>query len=296
MNFLTKASLAILAGIALSATLPLTAADAPAPAPAVEKIERKLLSSHDAIATFVGLKEHRCMGRTALCPDRCGDSGTMATFSIVKYLDYQKPGKYGDAQAKTFSFLINKVQPDLVKGLQAGDTVRLTWRHDYVTHTDAEGRSGSAPERPVSKIQKLTGEEAAALIADPPKPPEGTASVPPTLTVTGEIPASLESFEGIAHVMVFEYNPMLADAAATQIGTKDIPVKHAKGTADTIKAEFADLKPKAGNDPMPPRYYTVVNVFADAAKTKRVMGTGDFCKIFEKGAPDSVKAKLVPAN
>lgn len=295
MNLLTKTSVAIVASLAIYSSQPMMAAD-DAAAPAGTKIERKMLSSHDTIATFKGLKEHRCMGRTALCPDRCGDSGTMASFSIVKYLDYQKPGQYGDPQAKTFSFLIHKAQPDLVKGLQAGDTVRLVWCHDYVTRTDAAGRSGSSPERLVSKIQKLTKEETVTLMNGPQKPPESAAAILPDLTVTGEIPASLESFEGIAHVLVFEYNPMLADAPATQITTKDVPVKHAKGTADTIKAEFADLKPKAGNGPMTPRYYTVVNVFADAAKTKRVMGTGDFCKIFEKGAPDSIKAKLVPAN
>lgn len=295
MNILIQSSLTLLAGIALISVLPVAAAEAPA-ASATEKIERKLLSSHDTIATFDGLKEQRCLGRTALCPDRCGHSGTMATFSIVNYLDYQKPGEYGDPQAKTFSFLINKTQPELAKGLQAGDTVRLMWRHDYVTRTDAAGRGGSAPERPVGKIEKLTKEEAEAWMKGQQKPPEGAAAGQPALTVAGEIPASLESFDGVARFLVFEYNPMLADAPATQIGTKDLPVKHVKGTSDTIKAEFADLLPKAGTGPMALRYYTVLEVFADIAKTKRVMGTGEFCKIFEKGAPDTVKPKLVPVN
>jgi hypothetical protein len=291
MNLLTKTTLAILTGMALFSSLPMTAAETPAGT----KITRKLLSSHDTIATFDSLKEHRCMGRTALCPDRCGDSGTMATFSIIKYLDYQKPGKYGDPQAKTFSFLISKAGPELVKGLQTGDTVRLSWNHDYVTRTDAEGRGGSSPERPVLKIQKLTREEANALMKGQPKAPDA-AAILPDLTVTGEVPAALDSFDGVAEILVFEYNPMLADAPATRIGNQDIPVKHVKGTATAIKTEFAVLKPKTGNGPMTPRHYTVVNVFADAGKTKRVMGTGDFCKIFEKGAPDSVKVKLVPAN
>lgn len=292
MNLLTKVSLTVVAGFVLSSALPLSAADVPA----AEKVERKLLSSHDTIATFSGLKEQRCMGRTALCPDRCGHSGTLATFSIVKYLDYQKPGQYGDPQAKTFSFLIDKAKPDLLNGLQAGDTVQLVWRHDYVTRTDAAGRGGSAPERPIVKIQKLTKEEAEALIQKNSQPKAPAAAVLPSLILTGEILATLDAFDGIAEILVFEYNPMLADAPATKIATKDVPVKHAKGTAEILKVEFASLQPKADNGPMSFRYYTVINVFADAAKTKRVMGTGEFAKIFVKGTPDNVKIKLVAAQ
>ena len=86
--------------------------------------DRQLLSSHDTVARFTGIKDHRCMGRTALCPDRCGDSGNLASFTVVRYLDYRKPG----------------------------DTVRLTWRHDYVT------RNGSKfPERPISGISPDPG-------------------------------------------------------------------------------------------------------------------------------------------
>lgn len=139
----------------------------------------------------------------------------------------------------------------------------------------------------------------AATNAPPVERPEQRAPVGaalPNLTVTGDIAATLDDFVGVAQVQVFQYDPRLADARATRIGNKIVEVKHSKGTAETIKAEFADLKPKVDGNPASLRYYAVVDVFADAAKTRRVMGTGEFCKIFERGCPDTVSAKLVPAN
>lgn len=41
-----------------------------------------------------------------LCPDRCGHSGKLATFAIVKYLRYEKPGEFGDPRQEQFLVLI----------------------------------------------------------------------------------------------------------------------------------------------------------------------------------------------
>lgn len=120
--------------------------------------QRQLLSSHDTVARFAGLKDHTCMGRTALCPDRCRHSGKLATFEIVKYLNYGKPGQYGDPQQTQFMVLIedNMKSPKVpaailnaVMALKPGDLVHLKWNHDYVT------RNGSSfPERPIVLMEK----------------------------------------------------------------------------------------------------------------------------------------------
>lgn len=131
-----------------------------------EMNKRDLLSSHDTIAKFTGITDHKCRGLTALCPDRCGHSGRMANFEIVKYLGYEKPGKYGDEQQKTFNVLIEdnmkhaKVPEATLKAIDAlkpGATVRLKWNHDYVT------KNGSKfPERPIVSIEPMTPEQAEA--------------------------------------------------------------------------------------------------------------------------------------
>lgn len=156
-----------LLGIVVVSVAPMASAEQePAkPAPAAE--QRELLSSHDTIARFTGVSEHRCRGLTALCPDRCGHSGRLATFEIVKYLAYQKPGKYGDEKGKTFSVLIEdnlknvKVSDAVFKtinSLKPGTMVRLQWNHDYVT------REGSRfPERPIVRVEVLTPEQAETL-------------------------------------------------------------------------------------------------------------------------------------
>ena len=132
--------------------------------------QRELLSDHQTVAKLEGVKMRKCMGRTSLCPDRCGHSGNFASFQIVGYLSYKKPGKYGDEQAKTYLFQVDdnngnpKIDKELaatVSALKEGDTVLLNWRHDYVT------REGSKfPERIVYKLQRITAEEGDKLLKD----------------------------------------------------------------------------------------------------------------------------------
>ena len=128
--------------------------------------KRELLSSHDTVAKFTGITDYKCHGRTALCPDDCGHSGRMANFEIVKYLGYEKPGKYGDEQQKTFKVLIEdnkknaKVPAEILKAIEAlkpDTTVHLKWNHDYVTKNGS-----SSPERPIVSIEPMTPEQVEA--------------------------------------------------------------------------------------------------------------------------------------
>lgn len=117
------------------------------------------LSRHETVAEFRSTNYHRCMGLTSLCPDQCGESGTLATFKIVNYLNYEKLGEYGDPKCDEFSFLVEnnmkhpKVPADTlaaINSLKAGDFVLLSWKHDYVTSQD-----GSSPERPITRLEKI---------------------------------------------------------------------------------------------------------------------------------------------
>jgi hypothetical protein len=124
--------------------------------------KRELLSAHDTVARFTELKEHKCMGRTSLCPDRCGHSGRLATFEIVKYLNYEKPGEFGDPKQESFQILIEdnmknlKVSAeirDAILALMPGDSVHLKWNHYYVTRDGS-----SSPERTLTLLEKRKSE------------------------------------------------------------------------------------------------------------------------------------------
>lgn len=127
-----------------------------------EKAKREMLSTHETIAEFQGLEYRLCRGRTGRCPDKCGDSGEFATFKIVKYLKYEKPGKYGDPKQETYRIQVTdfhrksieeKLAPKISK-LKKGDKVMLAWRHDYVTT-----KGGSEfPDRVVTKLQNMEEE------------------------------------------------------------------------------------------------------------------------------------------
>lgn len=129
--------------------------------------KREMLSRHQTVAQFAGTAYHKCLGMTSLCPDKCGSSGDMATFQILKYLSYEKPGKYGDEQQKRYQFLVQDNMKNLkvpagvkatIDSLNAGDYVLLDWQHDYVT------KGGSKfPERNVLQLKRISREEADKL-------------------------------------------------------------------------------------------------------------------------------------
>lgn len=143
--------------------------------PAAPREQRQLLSSHDTLATFEGISDHRCMGATRLCPDRCGSSGKLATFKITRYLAYAKPGEYGDPKQDKFMVLIEDTQKNAkvaepilkaINALKPGDIVRLKWNHDYVTRERSK-----SPERPIVSLTTLTPEEAEKAISEKTPPP-----------------------------------------------------------------------------------------------------------------------------
>ena len=79
----------------------------------------------------------------------------MAEFTVVDYLDYSKPGKYGDERQKAYHQRLSDASPhvrELVAGLAPGTAVRLSWEHDYVTRTSKGGTSQS-PERHITALE-----------------------------------------------------------------------------------------------------------------------------------------------
>lgn len=154
-------ALSLIAFLIVTALLGLGAGTHAAPP---RKSGRELLSAHETVAQFTGVAFHQCRGLTALCPDKCGSSGDVATFKILGYLLYKKTGEYGDPMQESFMFQIEdnmknlKVTPELratVAALKKDDYVLLSWNHDYVTKDGS-----SSPDRPVTKVSKITKEEA----------------------------------------------------------------------------------------------------------------------------------------
>jgi hypothetical protein len=116
----------------------------------------KNLATHETIARFDGLKYKKCMGRTSECPDKCGKSGEIATFTILEYTKFNKTGKYG-AEQKQFHVQLTDFNRKPLEGIyplpsniRKGDKVILNWNHDYVTKNHS-----SYPIYPVTKIEKL---------------------------------------------------------------------------------------------------------------------------------------------
>ena len=135
--------------------------------------KRELLAENNTVAKFTGIAYQQCRGMTALCPDQCGGSGDFASFQIVSYLVYRKPGQYGDPKTTTYTFQVEdnmknlKVPKELaaeVRGLKPGDYVLLNWRHDYVTRFEEGGRFAQFPERPITMLRKISKDEAAQLM------------------------------------------------------------------------------------------------------------------------------------
>ncbi|WP_197457909.1 hypothetical protein [Akkermansia sp. KLE1797] len=136
--------------------VPPASSDAPeAPLPSGE-----LLSDHVAEAEFTGIIHRKCMFMTSLCPDKCDHPKDFATFWIIKYLDYRKPGKYGDEKQEKLMVDVNPAHKPILQdasvlkqiaALKPGDKVVLHWSHYYM-HQD----SSSFPQRPVISIKPLS--------------------------------------------------------------------------------------------------------------------------------------------
>lgn len=120
----------------------------------------EVLAKHNTIAKFEGSKFRLCRGRTAACPEKCGDSGEYANFTILRYTEYEKPGKYGDPKQESYSIQISDFHkkpvgdPELAKtiaSLKQGDEVVLGWNHLY-----GEIQPGlMSPKRVVVELKKV---------------------------------------------------------------------------------------------------------------------------------------------
>lgn len=129
--------------------------------PGSSKETRTLLAMHETKAILIEIKDHKCMGRTSACPEKCGHSGKVATFQIKEYINYEKKDKWGSQKQnifhiqltgcrKTSSFKQNSSIIAKVNSLDIGDEVLLSWNHNRVkSNTKSHG------EREVIKLQKL---------------------------------------------------------------------------------------------------------------------------------------------
>mmetsp|Transcript_10309 Transcript_10309/g.21679 ORF Transcript_10309/g.21679 Transcript_10309/m.21679 type:complete len:133 (-) Transcript_10309:627-1025(-) len=119
---------------------------------------RETLAVHETRSRFSGVVQMPCRHLTSRCPDRCNHGGAVAVFDVEEYVRYEKPGHYGDAEAKKFHVKLNDpCQPKdaivLLESLKGGEKVQLNWNHDYVTRTYENGGSSKSPERPVTLLE-----------------------------------------------------------------------------------------------------------------------------------------------
>lgn len=141
--------------------------------PLPEKAE--LLASNTVVAQYLAMEERPCMGRTALCPDRCGHALRLARFLVLSNEQYEKSGQYGDDKAEPGNLLLldaaNEVpgQSELVlqrlAELKPGQVVRIVQRHYY-----AEYNGVHTPIRPVELIEVLKDGACEDLLPSPQDP------------------------------------------------------------------------------------------------------------------------------
>ena len=134
-----------------------------------------VLAEHQTIARYSGAPYSVCRGLTGACPENCGNSGEFATFAIVDYLHYDKPGQYGDDRQTSRRVQISDFHRrplgadklpsglgEVIASLDENDLVYLAWNHLY-----GEISPGvTAPIRPILELRKVTEEEAEQLRAE----------------------------------------------------------------------------------------------------------------------------------
>ena len=265
-----------------------------ADAPEQRKEKRELLANHETLAVFDGVNYRLCMGRTSLCPKQCGDSGEFASFGIKKYLEYEKPGQYGDPEQKSFLVQVSdynkkpKGDPKIletVKALKKGDYVLLSWHHDYVTKEGA-----SFPVRPIVKLEKIDNSKAEDLMAAAAGPDaRDEKESPDTAKVTGTliVPKDLASFEDrVVELRLYKIHPLLADKAADLVEKLEIKdFSHTKGM-ETKKEFVIGAKAKLKKDM---KYYLTLFILQDGERTHMGEVPGKFlCTVLTQGEPNNV--------
>jgi hypothetical protein len=122
-----------------------------------------VLTTNKTTAELTGIQHFPCRFQTSLCPDRCGHAHDAATFKILSYEVYEKPGREGDDKQSTFYARLDSNEksrtdyqtPEIVakiKELKPGQKVKLFWEHIYVTDTETGSKW---PERPIRSIEVI---------------------------------------------------------------------------------------------------------------------------------------------
>ena len=99
------------------------------------------------------------MGRTSLCPLHCGHSGLLYTFTVERYISYEKKGEYGDEIQKEILVLesdplISLPFKGVLTSLNLGDKVLYSYEHRYVKRVEESGGESSYPERIITQLEK----------------------------------------------------------------------------------------------------------------------------------------------
>lgn len=120
-----------------------------------ERIE--ILSHHDAICEFTGIKHIPCRFMTSLCPDRCDHASDVAIFKVLEYKNYEQKGEYGEEKQENIYCEVKKpvyhqdpAIAEKAKSLTPGQKVEVVYDQLYV-HDD----TGARPERPIISITVL---------------------------------------------------------------------------------------------------------------------------------------------
>ena len=98
-------------------------------------------TTHVFKAQYQGSAFRKCLGRTALCPKECGNSGNLASFKVLEYIEYIPNGEGGREKLETYQTLtsdyyerdLNKPYVKDIKALKEGDIV--TMHIDFVYDT-----------------------------------------------------------------------------------------------------------------------------------------------------------------
>ncbi|OJV36930.1 MAG: hypothetical protein BGO29_01985 [Bacteroidales bacterium 36-12] len=81
---------------------------------------------------------------TSLCPDKCGSSGDMAKFKVLKYIDFVVNGQSGTEKLENYQVLISDYYKNelempyvpIIKNLKEGDEVTIHVEYVYDTTQD----------------------------------------------------------------------------------------------------------------------------------------------------------------
>lgn len=103
--------------------------------------KKPFTSSHIFTAKYEGTSFHKCLGRTIDCPEKCGESGNLATFNVIDYEVFDVNGQGGTEKLSKFELLIsdyNKNDLDKpyvseIKNLKKGDDVIIHVEYVYDT-------------------------------------------------------------------------------------------------------------------------------------------------------------------